>query len=128
MEKRYAEAMDHLDAALQLSNSSPHVLGAVGYILGSSGERSGAMSMLERLSNLSTSRYVSPATAAEIQVGLGDYDGAFESLKLAIKHRSPAVITFRVDPRFEEIRSNSRLAKLLQSYPPNLEAVSTTSR
>jgi len=128
MEKRYAEAMDHLDAALQLSNSSPHVLGAVGYILGSSGERSGAISMLERLTDLSTSRYVSPATAAEIQVGLGDYDGAFESLKLAIKHRSPAVITFRVDPRFEEIRSNSRLAKLLQSYPPNLEAVSTTSR
>jgi DNA-binding winged helix-turn-helix (wHTH) protein/tetratricopeptide (TPR) repeat protein len=114
MQKQYGEAMQYLETALQLSNNSPHVLAALGYVLGSTGQRAEAITMLERLNDLSTSRYVSPSTVAEVQVALGDYDGAFESLELAIKHRTPAVVTFRVDPRFKEMRSISKFADLLR--------------
>jgi len=114
-QKDYHDAARHLEEARRLSNQSPHVYGALGYLYAITGQRSLANKTLEHLNELSKRSHVSAATLAEIQIGLGDSEGVWASLRTAIENRSPAVFTFRVDPRFDEMRSMSRFAELLVS-------------
>lgn len=115
-QRDYENATQHLEKALELSNESPHVLGALGYIYGLTKQEDRAKEILARLNRLARTRHVSDATFAEVQVGLRDYDNAGISLNRAVQNRAPALIAFRVDPRYEELRALPRFADLLLQH------------
>jgi len=52
--------------------------------------------------------------------GLRQYDEALTWLERAVRERTGAVLTFRVDPRFDCLRSESRFQRVLQDLQPQV--------
>jgi DNA-binding winged helix-turn-helix (wHTH) protein/tetratricopeptide (TPR) repeat protein len=111
---RNDEAILHFQEAQRFSDDSPQPLGALGYVLGHTGDRQAAQEILQRLAEISKTRYLSPTIIAEVQTGLGQYEEAVRFLETAVHERSGGLFTFRVDPRFEQLRSDPRCQKVLQ--------------
>ncbi|HEY9501464.1 MAG TPA: tetratricopeptide repeat protein, partial [Pyrinomonadaceae bacterium] len=114
-QREYDEAIRQLNEAQRLSDGSPHVVGTLGYVNGLVGRKDSARESLHDLTTASRTRHVSPTIPAEVQIGLGDHDEALSWLQRAFDERAPSLITFRVDPRFDQIRSIPKFAKLLES-------------
>src|SRR5262249_15346382 len=80
----HQEAIRHFMEARQLSDLSPHALGALGYTYGQIGREDAARDILRRLEEISKTRYVSAAVMAEVQTGLRQYNEAFRWLERAV--------------------------------------------
>jgi len=79
------------------------------------GEKAGALSIVERLSELSSLGYVDPLSSALVHVALGNFDTALEYLGNSLAERSPAALLLNVDPLFDEIRTDARFQNLVSS-------------
>jgi len=69
--------------------------------------------MIDRLTELSRSRYVSAESQAIVYIGMGDSERGIEWLKKAADQRSSYMVFLKVDPRLDAIRSDPRFAELL---------------
>jgi hypothetical protein len=78
------------------------------------GKQAEASKVLEEMNELSKTRYVSPFDFATIHFGFGNSDVAFEWLERACKARCYELVFFKVDPRFDPVRSDLRLRRLLK--------------
>ena len=122
----HQEAIHHFQEAERFSDQSPHTLGVLGYIYGQTGREAAAHEILQRLMEISKTRYVSAAIMAEVQTGLGRYDEAIRWLERAVDERTAALLTFRVDPRFDCLRADSRFQQMLETpHPQRILAVQT---
>jgi len=94
--------------------------GALGYFLGLSGDRDGALRQLEGLQALSQRQYVNPHHFYLIYLGLGEKDQAFAWLEKAYGERSAIFQQFKTDPVNDPLRSDPRFADLLRrlGLPP----------
>ncbi len=111
---RHAEAVSALEKGLELSPDSPRLLGAMGHAYGIWGRNEDAASILRRLNDLAAKRYVSPFDFALVYAGLRDHDACFEWLQSAYQSRSYELVSMKVDPRFDDIRADSRYTDLLR--------------
>jgi tetratricopeptide (TPR) repeat protein len=111
----HRDAIQHLQQAKNFSDDNPQALGALGYIFGRLGNPTAAQGILRQLTDISQTKYVSATTMAEVQAGLGRYDEALTWLAKAVQERAGALVTFRVDPRFDLLRSDPGCQQLLQS-------------
>ena len=59
-------------------------------------------------------RYVSPVLMAEVCAGLRRHADAFKWLECAVQDRTGALFPFKVDPRFDELRSVPEVQHLLE--------------
>jgi TolB-like protein/DNA-binding winged helix-turn-helix (wHTH) protein/Flp pilus assembly protein TadD len=96
------------------SSGSPLHLANLGHAYARNGNRGEALSILGRLQSLAKTRYVSPYAIALVYIGLADREKAFVWLQKAVTERSPSLTTLKVDPVFDEIRSDPRFASLLR--------------
>jgi hypothetical protein len=96
-------------------SKTPRLLGSLGHAYAAWGKHGEANQVLDRLKQLSLSNYVSPFDFALVHLGLGNPNSAFEWLELAYKSRSYELVSSRVDPKFDSIRSDLRFSKLLKS-------------
>ena len=55
---------------------------------------------------------------AEVQTGLGQDDEELAWLERAVHERAGALVTFRVDPRFDRLRSKPACQQILQNLGP----------
>ena len=110
----YVEAVAELRQALSVSGRDPRMIGALGHAYALAGQRSMAEQCLLQLEEESRDRYVSPYDMAAVHIGLGDPARALACLEKACEDRSFWMIWLRVDPRFDEIRSERRYAALLR--------------
>ena len=78
------------------------------------GNRARARTLLRRLEQESTRRYVTPLDFAVVYAGVGDNDRAFESLERAFRDRVVWVRQLGVDVRYAPLRSDVRYADLLR--------------
>ncbi len=62
---------------------------------------------------LATKRYVSPFDLALLNIALDQHDEGFEWLEKAVQDRGIEVISLKVDPRWESVRSDSRFIALV---------------
>ena len=84
------------------------------HIYAVSGHRDKARAMLEELKGRSKPCCVSPFDIALIYTGLGEKDQALKWLEVAYKDKSLWMIFLKVDPRFDNLRSDPRFTDLLQ--------------
>jgi serine/threonine-protein kinase len=110
----YPEAIRAFQQALEISPDTPRWLGALGHAYGLGGHRTQALGVLDRLSRLSSTRYVAPFDFALVHLAMGDLNAAFDRLEQAYKSRSYELVTLKVDPRFDPVRSEPRVLKLLK--------------
>ena len=79
------------------------------------GDKAGALSTVDQLSELSSVGYVDPLSSAFVHVALGHSDAALECIGNSLVERSPQALLLNVDPLFDEIRSDPRFQDLVSS-------------
>jgi TolB-like protein/Tfp pilus assembly protein PilF len=109
----YSESVAAFQKGLVLAPDTPRLLGSLGHSYAAWGKHSEAHEVLDRLKQLSLINYVSPFDFALVHLGLGNPDTALEWLELAYRSRSYELVSSRVDPKFDSIRSDLRFSKLL---------------
>jgi TolB-like protein/tetratricopeptide (TPR) repeat protein len=110
----YEEAIAAFQRAIELSPPSPRILGALGRIYARSGRKPEAMGILGELDALAKRRYISPFELALIYFALDRKEEAFERLAKAYQDRCFELITIKVDPRFDSVRTDPRFTSLFR--------------
>lgn len=124
----HEEAIDQLRGLLESPGEGPLKDGAVekdpevaaslGFVYATAGRRGEAEAILERLKTLSGQRYVSGLYMAIVYAGLKDQDRALEYLNKAYESRHPGLVLIRVDPIFDDLRSDDRFKQLVKRFEP----------
>lgn len=109
----FDEALAAFQHAIQLSPQSPSFRAALGRIFALLGKRAEASKILKDMLDLATKRYVSPFDLALLNIALNQYDEGFEWLEKAGQDRGIEVISLKVDPRWESVRSDPRFIALV---------------
>jgi tetratricopeptide (TPR) repeat protein len=98
--------------------NDPEVAASLGFAYGLAGRPKEAEAILTRLQALSRRRYVSGLYLAIVYTGLNDKDMAIEYLNKAYENRHPGLVLIRVDPIFDNLRSDPRFQKLIARFEP----------
>jgi len=111
-ERMYSEAITAFEKAVQLSgNREGRPALAHAYAL--AGRTSVARSILTEMKINNGGRYSASPMIARIHLGLGEIEEAFEWLRKGIEERSFWIIFLKMDPVYDEIRSDRRFRELL---------------
>ncbi len=108
----FDESSAALQRAIQLSPQSPSMQAALGHTLALSGKKSEALRILKDLENLATRRYVSPFELASLHFAVGQTGEGFLWLAKAFQDRCFELISLKVDPRLNSVKSDPRFATL----------------
>ena len=108
------EAIDELHKGLALSGDSVVVLSTLGYALAAGGRKAEAREVLDALATRATTQYVPSFGQALIHVGLGETDRAFDYLERAYDERSSWLVSLKVEPLLDPIRSDPRFTDLMR--------------
>jgi tetratricopeptide (TPR) repeat protein len=117
---RYPEALAESRAATAAAPGKTTLEAMLGYIYGVSDNKREAQDVLDRLTELSRQRYISPYDLAVAHMGLGHDDEAGAELRRAGAERSPHLVLLRVEPIFDRLSSDPRFAQVLKDMrlPP----------
>jgi len=110
----FAEAVAEARKARDFSGASTHPIAFLGYALAKSGKQGEARAELEGLLKLSTQRYVSSYNIALIYNGLDQRDETLDWLERAYKERDPKMVFLKVEPKWNNLGSDSRFQDLLR--------------
>jgi len=108
------EAVAELRRALDLSCGALIALANLGYTQGVTGNRTGAVIMLESLRELSKQRYIPAYHFALVCAGLDQKDQAFGWLDKAYQERSNYLLFLKVIDPMVPLRSDPRFQQLLR--------------
>ena len=109
---RFEEAEDALNKARALNPEDAEALSSLGYTLAIAGKTEQGRAAEGELRALAENRYVSPYSFARVQIGLGDFDRALESLDRAFVERQGLLVYLKVEPMFDRIRKEKRFLEL----------------
>jgi serine/threonine protein kinase/tetratricopeptide (TPR) repeat protein len=110
----YPEAIAEFRKALELSEGDTNELAALGHAFAISNQTSEARNILDQLKKRSQQTYVQPTWFAVIYLGLGDKSQAFDWLQKAYEDRSAWLVYLKVDPLFDNVRSDPRFGDLMR--------------
>jgi serine/threonine-protein kinase len=113
-QRRYDAACNEVRKC-QKDPSSALAWGILGVALARNGDKIGALSTVERLTEMSSAGYVDPLASALVHVALGNFDAALKCLGNSLVERSPHALLLNVDPLLDEIRSDPRFQNLVSS-------------
>lgn len=113
MKRQHAEALRELRLIKNLE-TDPMYLSFLGYVYGEAGMNPEAQQTLRRLSALSKRAYVSPQWMTIIYAGFGEREQAFKWLESIVEQRAQGMITVKVSPQWDSLRSDPRYPTLLR--------------
>ena len=113
-EKKYPEALGAANKARDLSGGLSEANAHIGYILAVMGKRPEARAVLEELKTLSVQRYIPPYNIALVYNGLGERDATFDWLEKAYEQRDVRMTFLKVDPKWDNLRTDGRFISLLK--------------
>jgi serine/threonine-protein kinase len=93
-------------------NDDPWVLSLLAHVSVSSGQRGGALKLLNQLKQISKQRYVSAYGFAVVYAALNEKDQAFQWLEKSYENREPRITRLKVDPLLDNLRSDPRCSDL----------------
>jgi len=108
------EAIKDMRAIVALSDSSDEYVAYLGHVLGLTGNRAEATTLLRTLIKRQQSHYVDPSLIAIVYIGLGEKDQVFQWLDKAYEVRSNLLEYLLIDPLYDPIRSDPRFAALVK--------------
>ena len=114
LQGRYQAGIAEIQKAIGLMEESPNLLASLGYAYAVSGDRDEARKILTDLQAQSKRHYVSPFALAIVHVGLEDSNGALAWLEKSVEQREDALVSLRVNPRLDPLRSLPQFAALLR--------------
>jgi TolB-like protein/Tfp pilus assembly protein PilF len=115
------EAIAEYKTAVEL-NDDPIALALLGQAYARAGQRDDAQKILARLTQEAKSRYVSGYSFALVLIGLGDKEGAIDSLERAYHNGEGNDINIiRVDPLLDDLRGHPRFEALAEKILPARE-------
>jgi len=100
--------------ALYSLEEDPALLSSVAWCYAVTGEKEKARVALERMLDLSVRKYVDPYSVAGVYAGLGEKDRAFDWLTRGYKDRSIGMLSLKIDPFLNPLRSDPRYKELLK--------------
>jgi TolB-like protein/Flp pilus assembly protein TadD len=86
----------------------------LGEAYAAAGYRDEARKVLRQLEDLSKQRYVTPYGRARIYAALGETDETFKWLEAAYRQRANWMVLLKVDPCFDDSRSDPRFQQLMR--------------
>jgi serine/threonine protein kinase/Tfp pilus assembly protein PilF len=110
----FPEAITELQTAIEISGGSPLYIAFLGHAYGVAGGALEAQKILDQLKEQSVGSYVSSYSIAEVYVGLGDRHQALEWLEKAYEERARALVSVKVEPKVDPLRSDPRFQDLLR--------------
>lgn len=111
----YSEAISEARRAREIAGArGTHAQAFLGYALAKSGKEAEARSLLEGFLKSSDPPYVSPYNIALVYNGLGEHDEALAWLERAYAQRKPGMVFLKVEPKWNNLRSDSRFQDLLR--------------
>jgi tetratricopeptide (TPR) repeat protein len=102
---RYNQAIDEMEKAIKLSGRNTLAIASLGHLYGEAGRTAEAVGVLNELTARSKQRYVSSYFYAAVNAGLGDKNRAMVWLERAYEERSYWLISIKVNPWFDKLRS-----------------------
>ena len=112
--RRYKEAEMALDSIGPLRTWTP-AMAVIGYLYAKTDRRDEAKAVLAEFDALERAgRYASGYAIAVIYAGLGDRERALSTLEKAYNERSHWLVWLKRDPRWNEIRTDSRFQELVR--------------
>ena len=108
------EGIYEIQRGISLLDPGPTLLSTLAYAYGVLGQKEEALKILQDVTEEAKRQYVSPYNFALIHIGLGDKDQAFEYLEKAFERREDALVSLKVNPRFDSLRSDPRYDALLK--------------
>ena len=113
-QERYPEAIAEARKAKELSGGSVYTVTVLGYALAKSGNRQQAQATLTELKSLAADNYVPAYSFATICIGLGEREEALKYLEKSFQERETLLSFIKIDPQWEELRSDLRFRDLLR--------------
>jgi eukaryotic-like serine/threonine-protein kinase len=113
-----AKALDCARRALDLSGRSPASLAVLARAQAAAGLHESIPEISDELNKMQAHRYVSGYDRASVSLALQDVPGALKSLREANAARDWWTCWLGVDPRWNELRADSRFAELVASTQP----------
>ena len=110
---RYAEALTEFTRAESAFPDWPVLLAARGFVDGASGKTNEAKVVLGEMEALSKREFVTSYGVALVYAGVGEKDAAFTWLEKAFDERSHWLVWLRLDPRWDNLRSDPRFSTLV---------------
>lgn len=110
----FHEASKEFQKAIELSEGSHFYVAMLGHAHAVAGDIATAQKLLDQLKTESLRAYVSSYSIAEVYLGLGDRDKAFEWLQKAYEECSRALVFLQTEPRLDPLRSDLRFADLVR--------------
>jgi TolB-like protein/Tfp pilus assembly protein PilF len=111
---RHDDAVRMCEQAVALSNEALNFKASLGHTYGSAGFEDRARAILDDLHACGESRYVSPLWLSWVQLGLGEYDRAFDLLAQAVADGTPLAMMLHQDSTYDPLRSDPRFAELAE--------------
>ena len=106
-------AIASLERSVSLSGDSPDEPIELARAYARMGKKDQARKITDQMLQLKD-RYVSPATIGTVYAAQGESDRAFELFERAFRERDSLLVLLRVDPMFDEVRSDPRFADLVR--------------
>jgi TolB-like protein/DNA-binding winged helix-turn-helix (wHTH) protein/Tfp pilus assembly protein PilF len=111
--RMYADGLVEL-RKMGIDHDNPLLLGPLGHLYAVSGKKGEALNVLGELQKLSKRSHLDSKYIAHIYIGLGQNDLAFKWLEKAYVERSPGMTALKVDPVYDQVRSDARFQDLLR--------------
>ena len=106
-------AVPELQKAVAIGSPS-WVAGFLGYAYGKTGNRAGAMAVIEELNRKSLHGYVPPFSLAIVYLGMGDSGRAMDYLEQAYSAHSQVLCWLKMDRIFDPLRKEPRFIALMK--------------
>jgi len=111
--RMYDESIAQYKKAIPLSGNSPDEPATLALAYAKSGKRKQALEVLEDLKKRSERSYVPPTLMALTYAALGEQNDALKWLNKAFQDRDGILPFSKVDPMFEDLRSDPKYAEVL---------------
>jgi serine/threonine protein kinase/tetratricopeptide (TPR) repeat protein len=118
MKRMYPEALAEYDKIAEsdkaVAPENQLVADGLGWVYAVAGRRADALKIAKEVEELSSRSYVDFYQLATIYAGLGAKDEAFRLLEKGFQQRSAGMLYLRIDPFWDNVRSDPRYTDLLR--------------